>query len=336
MPLNLGNIRIAGKPPSFRYLDRYRDFEPQLAVFKQPKTYAAVTSLSAQERAYVVNFNLKRATDNNTVLLHTDPDVMEFTEMIMRSEKGWGHAELRDILENHIKGKRVLIVPAYQNLAFLFALLGAKQICAVDLDPVTIAWLKAIRNNFYHDNLGEAYMNLSAFPDYDAEVSAVHRIKGLIRRNGLVGALNEQTFFQAALANIVLADPVPQPLANVAFYQASLGPKQGAERVTTALSGLEGFDLIFVPWILGIKNGITDPVAIQEAYEDIYALAKPGAKVMITPFSFDSSGSGKHFESSAGIVNKLKALLPQSKFHIVNENILYNKAWYLAILEVAK
>lgn len=208
-----------------------------------------------------------------------------------------------------IKDKRVLVVPAYGENAFMFSALGAKEVVGVDLDQLTIDWMNLLREFFNTNHIGEILLSRLSFPDMDARTR--------LKDQGIIQPPQQYKgqFLIEKLFSTIHAGESPNPLPNVAFQRASLGRSSSTSSIGEVFgrNGQE-FDFIHVPYLLGIDSGIETTDGISDAFEDLYQVCAPGARVMIAPL--DASEGLAELFSKNGSLSHVRGLIPKEKFEI--------------------
>lgn len=148
-------------------------------------------------------------------------------------------------------GDRALVLPAYTYLPFLIKSLGADMVCGVDIDPVTIAWLKAVALYYNHNSIGERFLALTAISDI----------------SGLIMDIQDAMFRE---------DVKPVPINGVQLEQ-----KDALEAVRSYTEN--SFDIVFIPPLIGVENGINNTADIKDLVENIIRICAPGGRLIITP-----------------------------------------------------
>lgn len=187
-----------------------------------------------------------------------------------------------------IIGKDILVIPGYGNSSFLFAQRGAKSITVYDKDPVTIAWVKAFKKYYhYRENaksttqrypsIGELltaltkwYPPLLLLPLKKYQNSlfwAIH--PNLLRRNYIHYMVS---LVQQAIRS---KDPGSYELdKNIQFHVGTLENVLVEEKPV--------FDTVFIPYLLGIQNGIEEETDIIHFMEQLLKFV-PKAHILVNP-----------------------------------------------------
>lgn len=222
------------------------------------------------------------------------------------------------IKKENIENKRVLVVPSYGENAFIFSFLGAKEVVGVDADKRTVDWLNLLQQYYGNQHLGEILLSQVSYPDYTARMRLIDQ--KIIQ---FVKYYRGQPLVET-LYSVVKHNEIPKPLANLSFHHASLGSMAGNTNISEIVGdSSKGFDFIYLPYILGIDNGIETVEEINEAYEQIYQLTNPDAKVMIAPFAGTKDLVGMFSEK--GTLAQVRNLVPRDKFEIDYETALGDK-----------
>lgn len=239
---------------------------------------ADTTILSKQETKWLKEQRVTRLTDNKEVQIYPMGAERYLASVLLGHKKG--RYDLRPEIEN----KNILVIPGYGNSGFLFAQAGAKSVTVYDKDPVTIAWVKAFKK-FYH------------YREYDHSPSVGELLTALTYWYPSLISLPSGKF-----ANLLCWGIYPQQLRRTyLFYMLSL--VQQALRLKTTenfeldkaiqfhtgelkhlLSSKEQpvFDTAFVPYLLGVENGIEKGKDIVEFIEHLLTII-PKGHLLVTP-----------------------------------------------------
>ena len=101
------------------------------------------TVLSKQEKKWISERRITRLTDNKEVQIYPMGAERFLASVLFKNKKNNYN------IKSDIEGKDILVIPGYGNSGFLFAEAGAKSVTVYDKDPVTIAWIKAFKK-YYH------------------------------------------------------------------------------------------------------------------------------------------------------------------------------------------
>jgi hypothetical protein len=297
------------------------------------------------EKHQFVRDNVRRRTDGRGVIIKGSGLEMEMSEFLtqnkLKKEEYVGHLEdflktagwnkglgdlfddydseknefAVELVEKHIKNKRVLVVPAYATNPYLFKLIGAKEVVGADADPVTIDWQKAIQEHFYTNDIGEVLMATGNYPDM---VTADGIFK---EKRGTISKSNYQDYIANKVRKAVMDGVDKHPIEGVRFIQGSLATKEdiSTRLVDTLDEEDKNFDFIYVPFLLGVRSGIDSRQGISDAYNDLWELGHDGSMVMIAPFADSSEDIWDNFGYAENAGKILKKLLPKSKFEFIDD-----------------
>lgn len=229
--------------------------------------------LTAQEQEWILAKRITRITDNQEVLIYPMG-----AERYIQSQLQYPAHDRYPIYKDIVE-KDVLIIPGYGNNAFIFAEAGAKSVSVYDKDPVTIAWLKAFKLYFHYKidahspSVGELLTALTKWypPSLHIPTGRIKRtILWLIqpkalRRQYLL--LIIKTVQQAIQENIDTTYELNQAIQ---FFVGELKNVTGI------------YDTVYVPYLLGVKNGIEKERDIVKFIKDICKTMHRG-NILITP-----------------------------------------------------
>jgi len=240
-----------------------------------------VASLTKAEQNIILNGKLIRI-DGEPIKLMAEGNEMELCYFFRLQSLAQGNNQIASqLLRENIVGKRILVIPAYATNSFVFKQLGAAEVVGVELDPITATWVKALRDHFHFERVGDFFVANADLTTFLNSPPLLAMKKGKSSLEVVVEKL--QSAVRSAAA--------PTPLEGVEFLQACLGPVpqglSGIERLGSVLKEKKGFDFIYVPFLFGQCHGIQAGQAIKEALDELWQAANPGARVMITPFHRD-------------------------------------------------
>jgi hypothetical protein len=79
-------------------------------------------------------------------------------------------------------------------------------------------------------------------------------------------------------------DLPPAAHPSVSLLPAALGGGvPGCPTLAEALPADRKFDFIYVPYLLGVENGVTDPAAIRRSLEELSGRLAPGGAILVVP-----------------------------------------------------
>ncbi len=242
------------------------------------KTRNARIILDKQEINWLAEQRITRWTDQKEVLIY--PMGAERYLSLVLSGKKPGRYDIR----KDIAGKHILVIPGYGNSAFLFAGAGAKSITVYDKDPVTIAWVKAFKKYYHYrktpdsPSIGELLTALTCwYPPLLTLPSGTFK-------HTLCWALNPKSlrrsyiFYMLSLVREAIANKVQDDFEldqNIRFYAGEISHLSKNKDAPE-------FDTVFVPYLLGVKNGIERE---HEIVDFIRQLIKrvPNGKILVNP-----------------------------------------------------
>ena len=236
------------------------------------------TRLNQQESAWIREHRFTRLTDNKEVQIYPMGAERYLSSVLFDNKKK------DDALQQHIEDKHLLVIPGHGNSAFLFAKAKAKSVTVYDNDPVTIAWVKAFKK-YYH------YREAALYPSVDELLNALtqwypplltlpfqrhqNRLRWALNPNGLrrvyihylVGLVR-----QAVLSNTKEDFELNQ---NIQFHTGTINNLMTQQEPRR-------FDTAFIPYLLGVKNGIEQEKDIVDFIRQLTTQV-PSGSLLITP-----------------------------------------------------
>ncbi len=249
---------------------------------KQKVTNSA-SPFSKQEKNWIVEQRVTRLSDNKEVQIYP-MGAERYLSSVLFGKKN----DRRYPIKTDIVGKDVLVIPGYGNSGFLFAQAGAKSITVYDKDPVTIAWMKAFQHYYHYreyDKQGKPYPSIGElfgaltrwYPPLIALPSGKYSNPifwvanpNLLRRAYIHYMLSlARRAVQANVSDNFALD------ANIQFHvgtidKITINPEQPV------------FDTAFVPYLLGIRNGIESEVDIVQFVDKLLSLV-PNGHILVNP-----------------------------------------------------
>lgn len=241
------------------------------------------TILSKQEKKWISERRVTRLSDNKEVQIYPMGAERYLSSILFENKKG------RYNIKADIEGKDVLVIPGYGNSGFLFAHAGAKSVTVYDKDPVTIAWVKAFKKYYYYREQGTG--NGSPYPSIGEILTALTRwYPPLIilpfgkYRNILFRAVNPNLLrrvyihYMLSLVRQAIQSKIQENFElekNIQFH---------AGTVNKILMSNEKpvFDTVFVPYLLGVQNGIEKEKDIVDFIEQLIKFV-PKGHVLVNP-----------------------------------------------------
>jgi hypothetical protein len=247
--------------------------------------------LSSQERQWLLDKRVYRATDNKEVQIYP-MGAERYLSAVLKGQR----ARRYDI-KAHVIDQTILVIPGFGTSAFLFAEAGAKSVTVYDKDPVTLAWMKAFklyyhyREACHYPSIGEV---LDALMCWYPPILTLPTGK---TANRLCWLFNPQwlrrtyIFYMIGLVQQALCASVKKTYELSASIEFHVGTVDDVLKTTT-----QTYDAAFVPYLLGVKNGI-------EAEADIVAFIKqlmvavPQGPIFVNPSrnTKEFYVAGKHY-----------------------------------------
>ncbi|STY29323.1 ABC transporter permease [Legionella wadsworthii] len=240
------------------------------------------TNLSKQEKKWILDRRVTRLSDNKEVQIYPMGAERYLSSALYAPQKN-GYD-----IRNDIKDKNILVIPGHGNSSFLFALAGAKSIITYDKDPVTIAWMRAFKKYyFYHEydrkgnplpTIGDLFRALTCW--YPPLVTLpngklTHLLFWMLHPNSLRRVYIHymvslvQRAIQTKKQNNFELDK------NIEFHVGTVDKILKEKKSQT-------FDTAFVPYLLGVENGIEGETEVINFIEQLIQLI-PDGQILITP-----------------------------------------------------
>lgn len=236
------------------------------------------TLLTNQEKLWIIQHKVTRDTDGQEVLIYPMGAERYLSRVLQ------GLVNDRYPINADIEGKNVLVIPGFATSGFLFAQAGAKSVTVYDKDPVTIAWVKAYKK-YYHYRQDAKYPSvgelLTALTDWFPP--RIYLPKGntfnLLRRFLLPKSLRRiylNYLLQIIQEAVQSTDKETYELnTNIRFHAGELKHLLKEEHAPS-------FDTAFIPYLLGVTNGIEKENEISAFISQLLPIV-PNGRVIITP-----------------------------------------------------
>ncbi|HHT0591764.1 TPA: ABC transporter permease [Legionella anisa] len=240
------------------------------------------TILSKQEKKWLLDRRVTRLSDNKEVQIYPMGAERYLASALAEHQKN------RYDIRTDFQGKDVLIIPGYGNSSFLFALAGAKSITAYDKDPVTIAWMKAFKKYYLYreydtqgnplPSIGELFAALTCwYPPLLTLPSGklAHFLFWIIQPNSLRRAY---IHYMVSLVQRAIQSKTPSNFEldkNIQFHVGTVDNILMNNKKQT-------FDTAFVPYLLGVENGIEKEKDIEHFMEQLIKIV-PDGHILVTP-----------------------------------------------------
>lgn len=271
-----------------------------------------VHTLSIQEINWLLDRKVTRLTDNKEVQIYP-MGAERYLSSVLSGKKKSSYN-----LKNQVVDKNVLVIPGFGTSAFLFAQAGAKSITVFDKDPVTLAWIKAFKqyyhyresdkNGTFYPSIGELLTALTCwYPPYMLLPSGSYR-------NRLYWLMNPQTlrrvyiFYILTLVQNAITAQVKDEFAlqhDIYFHVGEVTQIRNSSDIV--------FDMAFVPYLLGVKNGIESEHDIVSFMHELMVLV-PRGPILVNPSrntkEFYVIGKRYFSTTSYSTIQKIPALQP--------------------------
>ena len=288
------------------------------------------TTLSTQEQKWLLDQRITRVSDNQEVLIYPMGAERYLSQVLFGNRAG------RYNVRADIEGKKVLVIPGYGNSAFLFAEAGAKSVIVYDKDPLTIAWVKAFKK-YYHYRESQIYPSigelLTALTSWYPPLITVP--KGRVK-NFLCWAINPKAlrrsyiYYMLSLVRHAIQSPEQEAFEwdkDIQFYTGEL-------KHLTASKEKHFFDTAFIPYLLGVRNGIESEKNIVDFMRQLITLV-PNGHILISPTQDTKEFHiiGKRYFETTGRANIQS--IPELKALVIEEDNEWFKPQGLAVFGVA-
>jgi hypothetical protein len=237
------------------------------------------TILNEEEQEWILTRRVTRLSDNKEVQIYPMGAERYLASVLLGDQKNSYN------IRADIEGKDVLIIPGHGNNSFLLAQAGAKSITVVDKDPVTIAWMKAFKKYYHYrgsnqevnyPSVGEVFDALTAWypPLLFLPTKKIESLfNWIIRPNSLrriyihyVVSLIQHAIQTKTQGGFELDK-------NIQFYPGTLEEMSSSKKT---------YDTAFVPYLLGVENGIEKAEEIVRFIEQLTYLV-PKGHILVSP-----------------------------------------------------
>lgn len=240
------------------------------------------TVLSKQETKWILDQRVTRVSDNQEVLIYP-MGAERYLSLVLSGEKK-GRYNIRADIE----GKNVLVIPGYGNSAFLFAQAGAKSVTVYDKDPVTIAWIKAFKKYYHYreyNSQGQPYPSIGELLEaLTCWYPPLIKLPYGMLKNTLCWTLKPKSlrrtyiYYMLSLVRHAIQSKGEEDFEldkNIKFHagEAHQLIKQKEKQV---------FDTAFVPYLLGVQNGIENEQDIVDFMSQLIKVV-PDGHILVSP-----------------------------------------------------
>jgi len=237
------------------------------------------TTLNKQEKKWILEQRITRLSDQKEVLIYPMGAERYLSSVLSGQKKN------RYNIRADIEDKHVLVIPGYGNSAFLFAQFGAKSVTVYDKDPVTIAWVKAFKVFFHYRGAKTSYPSIGELlTALTCWYPPLIKLPSGTIANSLNWIINPQSLRRTYIYYMIsLVQHAIQSNArgnfelekNIQFFSGEITNvvKDQNNRV---------FDTVFVPYLLGVRNGIEHEKDIIHFIKKLTLLA-PTGRILVNP-----------------------------------------------------
>jgi len=284
------------------------------------------TNLSNQEISWLLENRITRISDKKEVLIYPMGAERYLSLVLSGKIKG------RYNISNDILNKNILIIPGYGNSAFLFANIGAKSITVYDKDPVTIAWIKAFKKYYHYREYSKDEKPYPSIGEILTAITAwypplIKLPKGKFSNyiNYLINpkALRRTyIFYMMNLVHNALESKINHEYEldhDIKFHVGEINDIKKSN-----------FDTAFVPYLLGVKNGIEETNEVVDFIKQLIKLV-PAGNVLINPSRSTKEFYiiGKSYFKASGYKNITE--IPEIKSYVKDEDKYWFKTQGIAI-----
>lgn len=286
------------------------------------------TTLNSQEKQWLVEPRITRLTDNKEVLIYPMGAERYLSSVLL------GNQQSPYDVKKEIENKDVLVIPGYGNTAFLFALAGAKSVTVCDKDPVTIAWVKAFKKYYHYrqyseqgkpyPSIGELLAALTCwYPPLLSLPSGrfKNKLSWLIYPNAL---RRTYIYYILSLVKEAIQSQSKEDFEldkNITFY---------ANEVNLLVANKQIFDTAYVPYLLGVDNGIETERDIVNFIKQLIKIV-PEGRILVSPTlntkEFRISGQRYFVTTKHSNIKEIEGLKP----YFIAEDINWFKTQGFAV-----
>ena len=240
------------------------------------------TTLSKQEVNWIKEQRITRLTDDKEVLIYPMGAERYLSSVLLGAKPSLFN------IKAEIQNKNVLVIPGYGNSSFIFAEAGANSITVYDKDPVTIAWMKAFKKYYHYreynsrdqlyPSVGELLTALTCwYPPLLTLPSG--RLKQLLFWILYPKSLRRvYIYYMLKLVQQAIQTKVKEDFEldrNIEFYTGEIHHLIESKKK-------QKFDTAYVPYLLGVTNGIERAKDIVDFIKQLSTLVPKGT-IFVTP-----------------------------------------------------
>ncbi|HTL47777.1 MAG TPA: GNAT family N-acetyltransferase [Verrucomicrobiae bacterium] len=232
----------------------FKNLEPELAETLREFNYTSGTFLTRREKkmiehSYHNGFLRQGDVPSRPLWLFGEHEaVMPFVA------SQFGESEVPVVAPELYRDKRVLVAPGYGNLPFLVRMLGAREVVAVDSDPVTIAWQKLKWKTGGRDAMQWLFT---------------------YEHSGSIPRMHHRGTWYARLNRPQAADV----MTGLSFYTDNVLKPLGRGK----------FDLIVTPYLFGFPGGLDMEELANQALDNFRESLAEGGRILILPGKIESA-----------------------------------------------
>lgn len=291
--------------------------------------------LSRQEINWILEQRVTRLTDNKEILIYPMGAERYLSSVLS------GHKEDRYNIRDDIEGKNVLIIPGYGNSAFLFAQAKAKSVVVYDKDPVTIAWVKAFKK-YYHYR--EYKSNGKPYPSIGELLTVLTKwYPTLLRlptgaiKNSIFWGINPKLLRKSYIYYMLTLtqQAIRLKIQNEFELESDIEFYAGELKHLIKNNKYKAFDTAFVPYLLGVENGIEKEREIVNFIKQIIDVV-PSGHILVTPSrstrEFHMVGQSYFCTTGYSKIQDIPGLEP----YTITEDSLWFKTQGLAVFGLNK
>lgn len=290
-------------------------------------------TFSTQEKKWLCDHHTTRETDGKAALIYPMGAERFLSSKLFGNRKWQDSYDIRADIE----GKDVLVIPGYGNSSFLFANAEAKSVTVYDKDPVTIAWMKAFKKYYHYRGDKKQKKDSPSIGELLDALTHWHPPSGILPagklRQILLRLFNPQAlrrsyiFYMLLLVRQAIEKEPEEDFElnkDIQFYTGEL--QQLLEEQGNIL-----FDTAFVPYLLGVENGIEETQGIVDFVERLIKII-PNGHILVTPSRSTKEFhiTGKRYFVTTGY-DSLSAI-PELQKYVIKEDSRWFETQGLAIL----
>ncbi|KTD60894.1 ABC transporter permease [Legionella santicrucis] len=292
--------------------------------------HAYETILSKQERKWILERRVTRLSDNKEVQIYPMGAERYLSSALI------GNQKYRYNIRADIEGKNVLVIPGHGNSSFLIAQTGAKSVTTYDKDPITIAWMKAFKKYYHYReydaqgkplaSIGELLTSLTYW--YPALVDIprgklIHFLFWIVHPNSLRRAY---IHYMVALVQKAIQTKTQENFEldkKIQFYVGTV------DKISITQEK-QGFHTAFIPYLLGVENGIEKEKEIVQFMQQLIKII-PNGRIIVTPSKNvkDFYLIGKRYFVTTGYANIYD--IPELKAYFLENDEYWFRSQGLAI-----